>query len=118
MCAVASVATDQRRGGRDSAPREKRGNVRPHPVPEPISVQRSERWAGFVATEAAIGRGRPAARTNFRPKARVGAATLPLPGSVQSQLSAPRTTPAARTARAQRLVVQSRSSNTAGLERP
>ena len=46
MCAVPSVATDQRRGGRDSAPREKRGNVLRHPVPEPISVQRSERWAG------------------------------------------------------------------------
>jgi hypothetical protein len=58
------------------------------PVPEPISAQRSERWAGFVATGTAIGQGRPAARTILRPAVRVGAATLPFPESVQSQFSA------------------------------
>jgi hypothetical protein len=49
--------------------------------------------------------------------ARVGAVTVPFPESVQSQFSAPRTTPAARTARIGRVVVQSCSANTAELER-
>jgi hypothetical protein len=52
-------------------------------VPERITAQRSERWAGFASAGTAIGRGRPGARTNLGPAARVAVATLPFPGSVR-----------------------------------
>jgi hypothetical protein len=47
----------------------------------------------------------------------VSATTVPSPESVQSQFSALRTTPAARTARIGRVVVQSCSARTLGRER-
>jgi len=64
-----------------------------------------------VTARTATGRGRPGARTNLRLAARVGDHSSPA-GAVQSPFIAPRTTPAARTARIGRVVVQSCSANT------